>query len=175
MKTASFLAATLPLLLVACAVADSGEPLIIDNGNPAIPAHSSATRAAVITLPRVVMHKHPSCGCCGGWAEHMRAAGFKVEVQDHHDMAGIKDRFDVPLELSSCHTSVIDGYVVEGHIPADDIKRLIGERPDARGLILPGMPLGSPGMEHPQGITQPYTVSLLGHDGSTNDFSHHQQ
>lgn len=172
MKIPPLCAAMLALLLGACAVADPGEPRAIDRDRQATPAHPPVARA---TLPRLVMHKNPSCGCCGGWAEHMRAAGFEVEVHDHDDMTGIKDRFDVPLELSSCHTSIIDGYVLEGHVPADDIRRLLDERPDARGLILPGMPLGSPGMEHPRGITQPYTVSLLGHDGSTSDFSHHQQ
>ena len=124
-------------------------------------------------LPNVVVHKSPSCGCCGAWVEHMRTAGFPVEVRDSDNLEPVKSRLGVPYGKGSCHTAEVDGYFVEGHVPAGDIKRLLAERPDARGLTLPGMPLGSPGMEVPDGTVQPYTVELVTRDGGTRSFAHH--
>lgn len=122
------------------------------------------------TTPAMVVHKTPSCGCCGLWVEHMRQAGFTVEVRDTDDLAPIKAGLGVPYGKGSCHTAEIDGYVIEGHVPAEDVRRLLTERPKARGLVLPGMPLGSPGMEMPDGRVQSYTVELLEEDGSTSTF-----
>jgi hypothetical protein len=85
----------------------------------------------------------------------------------------VKARFGVPAAAMSCHTAVIDGYVIEGHVPVEDIRRLLAERPDARGLAAPGMPAGSPGMELPDGRVQPYVVELIAHDGTTSAFAHH--
>ncbi|MCC6594490.1 MAG: DUF411 domain-containing protein [Xanthomonadales bacterium] len=118
----------------------------------------------------MVVHKTPSCGCCGLWVEHMRQAGFTVEVRDTDDLAPIKAGLGVPYGKGSCHTAEIDGYVIEGHVPAEDVRRLLTERPKARGLVLPGMPLGSPGMEMPDGRVQSYTVELVKEDGSTSTF-----
>jgi len=132
---------------------------------------STATPA----LPRMLVHKSASCGCCGLWVEHMQAAGFEVEVRNADNVNPIKERVGVPLGKGSCHTAEVDGYFIEGHVPAEDVKRLLAERPDAKGLVVPGMPAGSPGMEMPDGLTQPYTVELVRDDGSTSEFARHQQ
>lgn len=129
--------------------------------------------AAEAALPTVVVSKSPTCGCCGKWIEHLRAAGFPVEVHDTHALHAVKERLGVPAAKRSCHTAEVDGYVVEGHVPAGDVKRLLSERPEARGLVLPGMPMGSPGMEMPDGRVMPYTVELLESDGSTRSFAEH--
>ena len=100
----------------------------------------------------------------------MRQAGFTVEVRDTDDLAPIKAGLGVPYGKGSCHTAEIDSYVIEGHVPAEDVRRLLTERPKARGLVLPGMPLGSPGMEMPDGRVQSYTVELVKEDGSTSTF-----
>ena len=126
-------------------------------------------------LPLAIVHKTARRGCCGVWADHLKAAGFAVEIRDTDDMHPVKQRLGVPAGKASCHTAEIDGYVVEGHIPASDIKRLLTERPTARGLVLPGMPAGSPGMEMPDGYVQPYTVELVRTDGSTEPFAQHGQ
>ena len=132
---------------------------------------STATPA----LPRMLVHKSASCGCCGLWVEHMQGAGFEVEVRNADNVNPIKERVGVPLGKGSCHTAEVDGYFIEGHVPAEDVKRLLAERPDAKGLVVPGMPAGSPGMEMPDGLTQPYTVELVRDDGSTSEFARHQQ
>ena len=129
------------------------------------------TQAA--TWPRLVVHKSPTCGCCGLWVEHMQDAGFPVEVRDTHALHAVKEQLGVPYGKGSCHTAEVAGYVIEGHVPADDVKRLLAERPDAKGLVLPGMPLGSPGMETPDGRTDAYTVELVGNDGTTTAFERH--
>ncbi|WP_187471053.1 DUF411 domain-containing protein [Luteimonas viscosa] len=157
--------ATLSLLLSGCAAAESAAP-----GEPAAAIPATVADAA---LPLLTVHKHPSCGCCGLWIEHMREAGFEVDARDNTDMAAVKDAAGVPHALGSCHTAEVAGYFIEGHVPAADVLRLLRERPQARGLALPGMPLGSPGMEHPDGIVQPYTVSLVLEDGSTREFGRH--
>ena len=136
----------------------------------AAPAEAAATP---LQLPLLTVHKTPSCGCCTLWVEHMREAGFTVEEVVEDDLGPIKQQLGVPYAKGSCHTAEVGGYLVEGHIPADDVKRLLAERPDARGLVLPGMPIGSPGMEHPDGRVQPYTVELVRKDGSVEPFSHH--
>lgn len=99
--------------------------------------------------PRMVVYKSPSCGCCSAWIEHIERAGFLVERQDVEQDAlyALKTRSGITPELASCHTAFVDGYVIEGHVPASDVERLLAERPDALGLTVPGMPIGSPGME----------------------------
>ena len=123
----------------------------------------------------ITVYKSASCGCCSVWIEHMRDAGFTVTSTDVDNVNAIKERVGVPLGKGSCHTAEVDGYFIEGHVPADDVKRLLAERPDAKGLVVPGMPAGSPGMEMPDGRTQPYTVELVREDGSTTAFARHQQ
>lgn len=124
-------------------------------------------------LPPVVVYKSPSCGCCGLWVEHLRAAGFVVDVRNTDNLNPIKESAGIPAGKGSCHTAQVGDYFVEGHVPASDIKRLLHEKPDAKGLVLPGMPMGSPGMETPDGRTQPYTVELVSRDGSTSAFEEH--
>ena len=154
-------AATLLMLLVPFHPAFASE----DDG--AI-QHSPVANA----LPLVVVNRNASCGCCLKWVAHLREAGFKVDVHDVQDMRAVKSRAGVPDSMRSCHTAEVDGYFVEGHVPAEDIKRLLAERPDARGLAVPGMPLGSPGMEVPDGTVIPYDVILVGDDGNRVHSSH---
>lgn len=129
--------------------------------------------AAATALPLLTVHKSPSCGCCVKWIEHMREAGFPVEVHDTDDMLPVKQDAGVPFGKGSCHTGQVGGYFVEGHVPAADVKRLLAEKPQARGLTVPGMPAGSPGMEMPDGRVQPYAVELVADDGSTSVFARH--
>ena len=137
-------------------------------------ARAAASPAAVdAALPRVLVHKSPTCGCCAGWVKHMEASGFAVEVVETHDLEPVRKDVGVPVGKASCHTAQVDGYFVEGHVPADDVKRLLAERPDARGLTAPGMPIGSPGMEVPSGATPGYAVLLVADDGTTSEFARH--
>jgi hypothetical protein len=122
---------------------------------------------------RVTVYKSESCGCCKEWVKHLERAGFSVDVHDLSNLATIKQRVGVPAAMGSCHTAQIGGYFVEGHVPADDIKRLLRERPDAKGLTVPAMPAGSPGMEVPSGQVDPYDVFLVSKDGSTSVYAHH--
>lgn len=124
----------------------------------------SAFGAGAESLPQVVMHKDPNCGCCGKWAEHLEANGFRVKSVDENDMQSVKSRFGVPQRLASCHTAKVAGYVIEGHVPASSIRRLLGEKPPVAGLSVPGMPLGSPGMEAP-GKHDPYDVVAFDKQG----------
>ena len=106
------------------------------------------------------VYKTPSCGCCSAWVDHMRSAGFQVLITDITDLRPIKNKFGVIPELQACHSAVIDGYVIEGHVPARDVLRLLKDRPKAIGLAVPGMPVGSPGME--QGSRRdPFQVILF--------------
>ena len=114
------------------------------------------------TLPRILVTKDPSCGCCDGWADHVKAAGYPVEVVISAQMGALKQRLGVPPALASCHTAEVDGYVLEGHVPAEAIARLLAERPVARGLAVPGMPAGSPGMDFPGVTPEPYEAYLFG-------------
>lgn len=113
---------------------------------------------------RVIVHKDPNCGCCSGWVRHLREAGFDVGVEETQDLATIRRRLKVPPRLAACHTAEFGEYVVEGHVPAAAVRRLLNERPDATGLAVPGMPVGSPGMEG--GKAGPYDVILFGASGA---------
>ena len=117
---------------------------------------------AEVGLPKLVVSKDPSCGCCSGWVDHIRAAGFPVEVRETPEINRVKVRLGVPQDLASCHTAEVGGYVVEGHVPADAIKRLLAEKPQAKGLAVPGMPVGSPGMEVKGVEDDTYEVVLFG-------------
>lgn len=124
-----------------------------------------ATRVRAESLPLVTVTKDPSCGCCGDWVAHVRAAGFPVRVEESDDVFSLKHRLGVTDDLASCHTAEVDGYVVEGHVPASAVKRLLAERPAAIGLAVPGMPAGSPGMDYPGVPPEPYDVILFGPAG----------
>jgi hypothetical protein len=124
------------------------------------------------TGPVVDVVKTPTCGCCNGWIAHMRQSGFQVRVRDVQDTAPVARRLGVPDDLRSCHTASVGGYAVEGHVPAGDIRRLLRERPQAAGIAVPGMPMGSPGMEHGS-HRQPYQTILFTRAGRRSVFARH--
>jgi hypothetical protein len=124
-------------------------------------------------LPPVEVWKSPTCGCCVAWIEHMRANGFTVRIHDTDDVAAQKRRLGVPYAYGSCHTAEVGGYLVEGHVPAAQVKRLLAERPQARGLIVPGMPGRSPGMEGQSDHNGPYEVLLLGRNADVSRYAHY--
>lgn len=127
---------------------------------------STAANAAQLTVL-----KSPYCGCCAKWIEHVQQHGFTVKVVDTEDMAAVKKRLGVPERLASCHTTMVDGYFVEGHVPAADIKRLLTQKPKASGIAVPGMPAGSPGME--AAGKEPYATILVRQDGTMGVFARH--
>ena len=161
--------------LVACARTPE-VAAVATTGPVTTPAHpTTAAGTMEQALPLMVVHKSPTCGCCSSWIEHMQKAGFKVESRNVDDMSPVKARVGVPYGKGSCHTAEVGGYFIEGHVPAEDVKRLLAERPDAKGLTVPGMPGGSPGMELPDGSVQPYAVELVARDGTTSVFARHGQ
>ena len=131
----------------------------------AIPALAYSARAGATALPKIVVAKDPNCGCCAGWVDHLRAAGFTAEVNDTPRVNAVKARLGVPPELASCHTAEVGGYVIEGNVPASAILRLLKEKPEAKGLAVPGMPTGSPGMEAEGTPPDTYDVILFAASG----------
>jgi hypothetical protein len=113
--------------------------------------------------PSVTVHKGPNCGCCSRWAKHLQNAGFTVRVEETSDLDTVRERLGVPAELDACHTAEVGPYLLQGHVPAVAVRRLLAERPNVKGLAVPGMPVGSPGMEG--GKPEPYTVLSFGADG----------
>lgn len=128
---------------------------------------SAAAYAAEATIE---VYKSPTCGCCTKWIEHLRANGFTVRAHDIGNNAA-RERAGISPAIGSCHTALVNGYAIEGHVPAQDIKRLLKERPKAIGLTVPGMPAGSPGMEGPR--SDPYNVLLIDQRGGTTVYSRH--
>lgn len=148
------------LLLVGCSRAAEDGPKDSEVSGAGAP---TAARAAM------VVHKDPNCGCCQSWADIAERAGYAVRIVDEADMAAVKARLGVPEELASCHTTEVSGLVVEGHVPLQVIERMLRERPQGlRGVAVPGMPAGSPGMEVPDGTRQPYQVIAFFEDGRTS-------
>ena len=140
-------------------VTPPGQPAVV----PAlVPAEVAAAK------PTVHVWKDPTCGCCAGWVEHLRAAGYPVEVEDTPDLGAVKRAKGIPRPLTSCHTATVDGYVIEGHVPADVIDRVLAERPDVAGLAVPGMPIGSPGMEVPGQAPVHYEIVAFTSAGENN-------
>lgn len=135
---------------------------LVTTGLAAAGALVLSRRDARVTasFPTITVYKDPDCGCCTAWAAHLRREGFVTELVDTRELDALKRRFGVPDELASCHTAVIGGIVVEGHVPARALKRFLAEKPDAAGLAVPGMPVGSPGMEG--GAPEAYEVVLFG-------------
>jgi hypothetical protein len=120
--------------------------------------------AAQVATP-ITVYKSPTCGCCGKWVEHMKKAGFNPTVNDLPNVSPVKQSMGVPANLQSCHTSAIEGYAIEGHVPADVVRQLLKEKPKVAGIAVPGMPIGSPGME--QGDQKDkYNIVAFGKDGS---------
>jgi hypothetical protein len=128
-----------------------------------VPACGASFGAYAAPEQVVSVHKDPSCGCCTGWVQHLQGAGFTTKVIDTRELDPLKRRLGVPDDLAACHTAEVAGYVIEGHVPAGAIQRLLRDRPKARGLAVPGMPVGSPGMEG--GTPERFDVVLFGPEG----------
>lgn len=156
----------LPFALAACA--DPGADAQAATHAVAVDAQPvnavAAPQSADVTAPVVHVYKSPTCGCCKAWVAHLEENGFRTEVEDMPNVDPVKQKLGVPGHLASCHTGVVNGYVIEGHVPADVIRRLLAEKPAVAGLAVPGMPMGSPGME---GLRkEAYDVVAFGKDGS---------
>ena len=123
--------------------------------------------------PMVEVYKSPTCGCCSAWVAHLRDQGFEVRTIESDKVDELKATHRIPRQVLSCHTALVSGYVVEGHVPAADVARLLKERPAIAGIAVPGMPIGSPGMEVPGTKPQPFDVIAFGKDGSTRVFATH--
>jgi hypothetical protein len=121
----------------------------------------------------VKVFKNETCGCCKLWVAHLEQAGFATEVHNIDNLGPIKERVGIPVGKGSCHTAEVGGYFIEGHVPAADVRRLLREKPKAKGLTVPGMPVGSPGMEVASKQVQPYDVLLVAEDGATSVYAHH--
>jgi hypothetical protein len=125
------------------------------------------------SAPLLEVFKTPTCGCCSQWVEHMRSNGFTVRTTDLNDLSEIKRSRGVPDQVQSCHTGVVNGYVVEGHVPANDVHRLLKEKPAVAGIAVGGMPVGSPGMEVPGTKGQPFNVMSFDKSGAIRVFAKH--
>ena len=134
-------------------------------------AWSAAATAFAQRIPAVTVYKTATCGCCKDWVTHLEANGFRVDSHDVTDLDRIKQNLGVRPQYASCHTAIAEGYTLEGHVPASDIKRLLAERPKGRGLAVPGMPGGSPGME--SAPKQPYATLLIDDQGGARVFEQH--
>ena len=122
----------------------------------------------------MTVYRSPSCGCCGGWIAHLKKQGFEITEIQTDDMEAIKQQYNLSPELASCHTGIIDGYILEGHIPADDIKNFLTQKPDhLKGLAVPAMPIGTPGMESGN-IKQPFAVMAFNQQGETTPFNQYE-
>jgi hypothetical protein len=159
------------LVLAACKQ-DETDEVASSSPPPAAALHAAPAKDVASTTgqPQVVVHKSESCGCCKVWVEHMQSAGFPVKVQNTDNLGPIKERVGVPHGLGSCHTAEVEGYFIEGHVPAADVQRLLTEKPKGKGLTVPGMPIGSPGMEQGDRV-DPYEVLLVHEDGGTSVYA----
>jgi hypothetical protein len=138
-------------------------------GGAALAVTASLPAVAEPAPPAITVYKTPTCGCCGKWLDHLRANGFKVVAHDVSDTGVIRARYGVPNAMASCHTALVGDYLVEGHVPADLIQRMLRERPKVAGLAVPGMVVGSPGMEG--GKAQRYDVVAFTRDGKTRVYA----
>ena len=181
----SLLATSVAFVVVACASPadeavsrDSSASMpaseAIEGHVPIAPAVAPAAQDAIAAETLLVtVYKTPTCGCCRAWVDHLRDSGFRVETVDRVDLTMVKSANGVPERLASCHTATVGGYVVEGHVPAEDIRRLLRERPAVAGLAVPGMPVGSPGMEVPGTRADRYDVLSFDRAGVTSVFASH--
>lgn len=135
---------------------------------------SAAAFAKPAKPATLTIYKSPYCGCCSGWVAHVKASGIAVRVRDMEDVTPVAKRLGVPDTLRSCHTGEIAGYFVEGHVPASDIRKLLRDRPKARGIAVPGMPTGSPGMEQ-VGRGDAYDTVQVDHEGTVSIFARHNR
>ena len=183
---------TITSIVVAGAIAGAyyftstpGNDLAVNSSNSAI-AQDNPHQATLVSVwdketeadysgtTEMTVYRSPSCGCCGVWVEHAQKHGFKIEDIKTEEMEALKQKHNIPEELASCHTTIIDGYVMEGHIPADDIKRFLAQKPDNMvGLAVPGMPIGTPGMEA-KDIKQPFQVLAFNDKGEVEVFKEYK-
>lgn len=154
-------------------ICSSKRGLILGTLMGTVLAISSTTIANADETRSVEVWKDPYCGCCGKWVDQMQAAGFDVRVHNVNNLNAIKSRHGVPQRLRSCHTAKVGRYVVEGHVPIADVKRLLESGAQIVGISVPGMPIGSPGMEAPSGETEPYEVLTFDTQGRTTVFAKH--
>ena len=131
----------------------------------------AATFSFAAELPKVEVWKDPNCGCCSKWIAHMRESGFRVTAHDTANVNAVRAKLGMPNRYGACHTARVGDYLVEGHVPASDIKRLLRQQPEAIGIAVPGMPMGSPGMEGP--YSEPYQTLLVDKSGNASVFSNH--
>jgi hypothetical protein len=127
------------------------------------------------TVREMVVYSSPTCGCCSDWIGYVEEHGYTVKVESVQDIAVVKEEHNIPQSAWSCHTALVDGYIVEGHVPMEDIERLLSERPDVAGIAVPGMPVGSPGMEVAGAEPQPFAVVTFDEAGTTEIYSTHNQ
>ena len=161
---------TLALCLIATSLVLAG--CTATNSLGTATSSKQAANGQVAMASEITVFRSPTCGCCGKWIEHAEAAGFQVKDEVTEDMAAIKQQYGVPQNLTSCHTTVVGNYVVEGHVPVEDVQKLLTEKPDVAGITAPGMPIGSPGMESDD-YTEPYTVFSFTESGETAAFAEH--
>jgi hypothetical protein len=164
-------------LLLALGVSACTGAAASPEGTPATPpaaevvVHAALLASAAADDPKsITVYQTPTCGCCGGWVDHIREAGFDVTVEMHDNLAPIRREMGVPPAMTTCHLGVVAGFVVEGHVPADALKRFLQERPAVMGLAVPGMPIGSPGMEVPGMGVDPYDVVTFDRSGQVAVF-----
>lgn len=149
------------LLLAGCAPSPDRPPSE-DQGSQATPG---------VQKTAMTVYRDPSCGCCESWANIARQEGYEVSLLDNSDMGAVKKRLGVPEELASCHTATVDNFVIEGHVPMEDVARLLAGPSTIKGIAVPGMPAGSPGMEVPDGTKQPFQVIAFDAQGSTSVYN----
>ncbi len=148
-------------------------PTIIPNSHNAHSLTKVASNTRYTGVKEITVYRTPTCGCCSGWIEHMKQEGFQVTDIKTTEIEKIKQQYNLPAGLESCHTSIADGYVIEGHIPALEVKRLLTEKPDVAGIAVPGMPLGTPGMEAGD-IKEPFQVLAFNQKGEIQVFQEYQ-
>ena len=164
------------VILAAAAIGAAGYTVMDSQAEPAAVRPVRTAGASVAgyeadgqeaAAPRVIVYKTATCGCCAGWADYLKGHGFEVKTEDVADLTAVKVELGVPPQLQSCHTAVIDGYLVEGHVPIEPIQRMLEERPEIAGIAVPGMPIGSPGMEVPGRPADSYDIVAFDREGNT--------
>lgn len=148
--------------------AAAGAAILIVGGSAAAFSTRGETAETPSAPTEITVYKTPTCGCCTAWVEHLQKSGFAVKAKDVPDLSALKRHYGVTSELASCHTAFVGGYVIEGHVPADVIAKLLEEKPHVKGIAVPGMPMGSPGMEGPR--KDPYDVIAFDSTGRTRVF-----
>ncbi len=136
---------------------------------------TAAFAQKAMALPVIDVYKSPYCGCCGAWVEHLQKSGFTVRTHEVEDTSTVRQKLRMPEKYGSCHTAKVGNYVLEGHVPASDIKRMLTQKPKALGLAVPAMPVGSPGMEVESGRVDPYDVLLVQADGRATVYQSYKE